>query len=73
MRRLFLGMVVLALVAGFGVGCQNAARIGCESRTFYLDLQRNLFGIDYPHGAGEFERQPYYGIPAPGRQPVCLD
>ncbi len=73
MRRLFFGMLVLASVVAFGAGCQNAARIGCEAKGFYFDIQRNIFGIDYPHGQPEMERQPYYGIPAPGRQPICLD
>ena len=72
MRRLITG-IVLAAIAGLGVGCLNVERIGCESRIFYLDLQRNVFGIDYPHGAPEFERQPYYGIPGASMRPICMD
>ena len=75
MRRFILRtLALLAIVgAGAGVGCQNVERVGCECKMFYLDVQRNFFGIDYPHGAPETFRQKYYDIAPPGNQPLCDD
>jgi hypothetical protein len=72
MRR-FLLATALLMTAGMGAGCMNAARIGCEFKSLYLDVQRNLFGIDYPHGAPEFQRDKYIGLSDPGNQPLCDD
>ena len=73
MRRFLLStLAILALVAT-GAGCQNVARIGCEIKHFYADAQRNIFGIDYPNGIAESKRGKYYGLPAPGKQPICDD
>ena len=65
--------LALAAIAGTGLGCQNARRLGCEFKNFYLDVQRNIFGIDYPNGAPETRREKYYGVPEPGQQPICDD
>jgi hypothetical protein len=73
MGRFILRALAVFAIGGASVGCQNAQRLGCEFKTFYLDVQRNIFGIDYPHGAPETYRQKYYGLPDPGKQPVCDD
>jgi hypothetical protein len=73
MRRFILVTLTLLALVATGAGCQNVRRIGCECKMFYLDVQRNIFGIDYPDGAPETFRQKYYGIPDPGPQPLCDD
>ncbi len=73
MRRFMLATLFFLTFSAFGAGCQNIGRIGCEFKNLYLDAQRNIFGIDYPHGLPETNRQLYFGIPAPGRQPICDD
>ncbi len=74
MRRFLLSTLALLAIACCGAGCvQNVQRIGCEARGFYLDVQRNIFGIDYPNGAPEFEREKYIGLAPPGIQPLCDD
>jgi len=76
MRRfafLTLSVVGLALL---GSGCQNAirlTRLGGEVRSFFTDIDRMVFGIDYPYGAPEGKRQKYYGIPAPTGIHPCDD
>ena len=72
MRRLFIAALALLGISGLG-GCMNIARIGCEAKNFYLDVQQNIFGIDYPHGTSKFPRERYFGVPGPGDQPVCDD
>ena len=71
--RAMLAVLVLAAVAAFGSGCQNVARLGCEGRAFYLDMQRVIFGIDYPHGNAESTHSQYFGMERPGRQNLCVD
>ena len=73
MRGFILKTLALLTVVAASAGCQNVSRIGCECKMFYLDVQRNLFGIDYPGNAPESYRPKYYGIPDPGNQPVCDD
>ncbi len=73
MRRFLLATLAIFSFSLLGMGCQNVARLGCECKDFYLDIQRNIFGIDYPHGASEFPRGRYIGIEPPGHQPICDD
>jgi hypothetical protein len=72
MRRLLIAALALLGISGLG-GCMNVARLGCEVKNFYLDVQTNIFGIDYPHGARQFPRERYFGVPGPGDQPICDD
>jgi hypothetical protein len=71
MRRFLLSTLALLAISAWGVGCQNVARIGCEMKYFYADVQRNFFGIDYPNGIPESKRAKYFGLTAPGKQPAC--
>jgi len=73
MRRLLLSIIAALAIAGGGSGCQNVARLGCEVRNFYVDVQRHVFGIDYPGDQPEFSREKYIGIPSPGHQNPCDD
>ena len=73
MRRFLLSTLALLAIAAWGAGCQNVARIGCEVKDLYADVQRNIFGIDYPNGIPESKRSKYYGLAAPGKQPFCDD
>ncbi len=72
MRRLMIAALALLGISGLA-GCMNVTRIGCEAKNFYLDVQRDIFVIDYPHGEPKFTREKYFGIPGPGEQPVCDD
>ncbi len=71
MRRMFLSFFALLAVAGAASGCQIPKRLVCETRDLTLDVQRVIFGIDYPRGQPETFRQRFYGIPAPGDQSPC--
>ncbi len=71
--RAILSVFSLAALMMLGVGCQNVQRIGCEGKHFYFDLQRVVFGIDYPHGNPESTHAEYFGMEPPGRQSVCVD
>jgi len=71
--RAILSVFALVALTMVGVGCQNVQRIGCEAKFFYLNVQRVVFGIDYPHGAPESTHAEYYGMERPGRQSVCVD
>ena len=73
MRRFLIATLAFLAFSLCGVGCMNVARIGCECSEFYLDVQRNIFGIDYPHGCREHLRQKYIGLEPPGTQNLCDD
>ena len=57
----------------FGAGCQNARRLGCEIADFYVDVQQNVFGIDYPGGVPESSRQRFYRTDVVADNHVCVD
>jgi hypothetical protein len=71
MRRFLISALVFLAFSICGVGCLNIGRVACECGEFYLDIQRNIFGIDYPHGARESGRQKYIGIEPPPSQYFC--
>lgn len=49
---------------------QHLGRILVESHQFHLSLDRLFFGIDYPGGEPESTHQQFYGMVAPGAQPL---
>jgi hypothetical protein len=73
MLRILYMFLVLAALAGCGAGCQVPTRIGCECHHFYLDINRMIFGIDYPGEAAESDREPFYGLPERVNPLVCID
>lgn len=73
MRRFLIAAFVLTVITVGGVGCMNVSRLGCEMKRLYVDIQTNLFGIDYPHGIPTSTHQKYYNLVEPGKQPLCDD
>ena len=85
MLRITLAFL-LAAIAGLAGGCkastvrssiinplhltEHGMRIVYEAHEFHLDLDRILFGIDYPGGEYELPRQAYYAISAPTWSPI---
>jgi len=63
MRRILSSLILVAMATA-GFGCQNATRLACEFRSTYVDFQRLVMGIDYPHGIPESGCQQYYSFPA---------
>ena len=73
MRRFALLTLSVLGLALLGSGCENATRLGGEVKSFCIDFDRTVFGIDYPNGTPEGKRQKYYGIPAPTGINPCDD
>jgi hypothetical protein len=47
----------------------HVCRLLYEAHQLHMDIDRVIFGIDYPGGEPESAREIYYGIPEPGQQP----